>query len=220
MSLKQIVTKIHTSTERDYLARVNSVDKAWAAEKAGAWGFDYWDGSRDTGYGGYKYDGRWASVAKGLVDMYGLQDGARILDVGSGKGFLLHDLKNINPSFQVHGLDISHYAIEHSMDDIRPNCIEGCASKLPYPDNEFDLVISINTLHNLNLNKLWSALLEINRVSKQSQYLCVEAYRNEKEKANLLYWQLTCRAFFSPEDWEFLFDKVGYKGDFEYIFFE
>ena len=99
MSLKQIVTKIHTSTKRDYLARVNSVDKAWAAEKAGAWGFDYWDGSRDTGYGGYKYDGRWASVAKGLVDMYGLQDGAKILDVGSGKGFLLHDLKNINPSF-------------------------------------------------------------------------------------------------------------------------
>ena len=220
MSLKKIVTKLHTSTKRDYLARVNSVDKAWAAEKAGQWGYDYWDGSRDTGYGGYKYDGRWRSVAQDLIDIYSLQDGAKILDVGSGKGFLLHDIKNINPSFQVYGLDISGYAIDHSMDDIRPNCIEGCASELPYSDNEFDLVISINTLHNLNLNKLWSALAEINRVSKQYQYLCVEAYRNESEKANLLYWQLTCRAFFSPEDWQFLFNKTGYLGDFEYIYFD
>ena len=220
MSLKKIVTKLHTSTKRDYLARVNSVDKAWAAGKAGQWGYDYWDGSRDTGYGGYKYDGRWRSVARDLIDIYSLQDGAKILDIGSGKGFLLHDMKNINPSFQVYGLDISRYAIEHSMDDIRPNCIEGCASKLPYSDNEFDLVISINTLHNLNLNKLWPALAEMNRVSKQHQYLCVEAYRNETEKANLLYWQLTCRAFFSPEDWKFLFEKTGYSGDFEYIYFE
>jgi len=220
MSLKKIVTKIHTSTKRDYLARVNSVDKASAAEKAGQWGYDYWDGSRDTGYGGYKYDGRWRSVAQDLIDIYGLQDGAKILDVGSGKGFLLHDMKNINPGFQVYGLDISRYAIEHSMDDIRPNCIEGCASELPYSDNEFDLVISINTLHNLNLNKLWSALAEINRVSKQHKYICVEAYRNEREKVNLLYWQLTCRAFFSPEDWEFLFKKTGYNGDFEFIYFE
>ena len=92
MTEKKIVTKLHTSTKRDYLARVNSVDKAWAAEKAGEWGYDYWDGSRDTGYGGYKYDGRWMRVAQDLVDEYGLKDGSRILDIGSGKGFLLHDL--------------------------------------------------------------------------------------------------------------------------------
>ncbi|XDZ69368.1 class I SAM-dependent methyltransferase [Alphaproteobacteria bacterium LSUCC0226] len=220
MSLKQIVTKLHVSTKRDYLARVNSVDKAWAAEKAGQWGADYWDGSRDTGYGGYSYDGRWVNVAQDLINIYSLQDGAKILDIGSGKGFLLHDLKQINPSFQVSGIDASKYAIENCMDSVRATCIQGCASSLPFEDQEFDLVISINTLHNLNLHKLWPAMLEMNRVSKDHQYLCVEAYRNEKEKANLLYWQLTCRAFFSPEDWNFLFEKVGYSGDFEYIYFE
>ena len=220
MSLKKIVTKVHTSTKRDYLARVNSVDKAWAAEKASQWGYDYWDGSRDTGYGGYKYDGRWLSVAQDLVDTYKLQDGAKILDIGSGKGFLLHDLKKINSSFVVSGVDISAYAIKHSMENIREYCHQGCASNLPFNNNEFDLVISINTLHNLNLHKLWLALKEMQRVSKTHQYLCVEAYRNEQEKANLLYWQLTCRAFFSPDDWNFLFDKAGYNGDFEYIYFE
>lgn len=220
MSLKNIVTKLHTSTNRDYLGRVNSVDKAWAAEKAGLWGEDYWDGSRNTGYGGYNYDGRWRSVAQDLIEIYNLQDDAKILDIGSGKGFLLHDLKQINPSFQVAGIDISWYAIEHSMELVRDNCYHGCASSLPFKDNEFDLVISINTLHNLNLHKLWLALQEMNRVSKANKYLCVEAYRNEKEKVNLLYWQLTCRAFFSPEDWQFLFDKTGYNGDYEYIFFE
>ena len=220
MSLKKIVTKLHTSTKRDYLARVNSVDKAWAAEKAGQWGYDYWDGSRDTGYGGYKYDGRWRSVAQDLIDIYSLQDGAKILDVGSGKGFLLHELKSLNNTFEVRGLDISQYAIENCMEEISQYCEVGCASKLPFSDNEFDLVISINTLHNLNLHKLWQAMSEINRVSNQHQYLCVEAYRNEREKVNLLYWQLTCRTFFNPDDWEFLFKKTDYQGDFEYIYFE
>ena len=220
MTEKKIVTKLHISTKRDYLARVNSVDKAWAAEKAGEWGYDYWDGSRDTGYGGYKYDGRWMQVAQDLVDEYGLSDGSRILDIGSGKGFLLHDFKQLNGQFEITGFDISEYALDHAVDDIREYCVQGCASTLPFEDNYFDLVISINTLHNLHLHKLWRALEEINRVSKAHQFICVEAYRNEREKANLLYWQLTCRAFFSPEDWQFLLEKTGYNGDVEYIYFE
>ena len=99
-----IVNSLHTATKRDYLERVNSVDKAWAAEKASNWGYDYWDGSRQTGYGGYKYDGRWKKVAKQLVEKYQLGDGAKILDVGCGKGFLLHDLKSQNPKIEVLGL--------------------------------------------------------------------------------------------------------------------
>jgi len=220
MTEKKIVTKLHTSTKRDYLARVNSVDKAWAAERAGEWGYDYWDGSRDTGYGGYKYDGRWRRVAQDLIDEYGLSDGDRILDVGSGKGFLLHDLKQLNEKFEITGMDISEYALKNAVDDVREHCVHACASAIPFEDNYFDLVISINTLHNLNLHKLWTAFEEVNRVSKAHQFICVEAYRNEREKANLLYWQLTCRAFFSPEDWQFLFEKTGYKGDYEYVYFE
>lgn len=219
MNELKIVSSLHTSTERDYLERVNSVDKAWAAEKASNWGYDYWDGSRQTGYGGYNYDGRWRTVASRLIDHYELKDGTKILDIGCGKGFLLHDFKSQNPLIEVSGIDISTYALENGMETIKDNCYLGCASQLPFADDEFDLVISINTLHNLVLPKLWSALAEISRVSKSHKFVCVESYQNEKEKVNLLYWQLTCKAFFSPDDWQFLFSKTEYSGDYEFIYF-
>ena len=144
----------------------------------------------------------------------------KILDVGSGKGFLLHDLKQLNEQFEIAGIDISEYALEHAVDDVREHCVHGCASALPFEDNYFDLVISINTLHNLCQRDLWRALYEINRVGKAKKFICVESYRNIREKVNLLYWQLTCRSFFSVEDWEFIFTKTSYDGDYEFIFFE
>ena len=220
MNEVKLVTKLHTSTKRDYLARVTDVDKAWAAEKATKWGYDYWDGSRSTGYGGYKYDGRWRTVADALISFYKLKDGARILDVGSGKGFLLHDLKEANPSFELMGIDVSEYGIEHSMPSVKDDCVLGTAAKLPWRDAYFDLVISINTLHNLGARELNMALSEIQRVSKAHRYICVESYRDEREKVNLMYWQLTCRAFHMPSDWKFIFDQSGYEGDYEFIFFE
>ena len=215
-----IVNGLHTATERDYLDRVNSVDKAWAAEKALNWGYDYWDGSRQTGYGGYKYDGRWRTVADQLIEKYRLKNGAKILDVGCGKGFLLHDLKSQNPEIEVTGIDISVYALENAMETVKDNCHLGCASKLPFNDDAFDLVISINTLHNLGASKLWAALGELVRVSKSQQFVCVESFRNEKEKVNLMYWQLTCRTFHTPKEWQHIFNITDYKGDFEFIYFE
>ena len=114
-----IVNSLHTATERDYLDRVNSVDKAWAAEKASKWGYDYWDGSRQTGYGGYKYDGRWKTVADQLIKKYQLKDGAKILDVGCGKGFLMHDLKVQIPEIEVTGIDVSGYALENALETVK-----------------------------------------------------------------------------------------------------
>ena len=217
---KHLVTKLHTTTTRDYLARVNNTDKATAAEKAMQWGYDYWDGSRDTGYGGYRYDGRWAPIAEELISTYNLTNGSKILDVGCGKGFLLHELKTINAEFDVHGLDISSYAIDNSMETIKHAIKRGSAPKLPWEADYFDLVISINTLHNLALPDLWKALKEINRVGKKDKYICVESYRNEREKVNLLYWQLTCKSFLGVGDWDFVFKETEYEGDYEFIYFE
>jgi len=220
MAYRDFVSLIHKSTTRDYLARVTQRDKAEVAELAIKWDYDYWDGSRETGYGGYKYEGRWRKVADAMVAAYGLKAGSRVLDVGSGKGFLLHDLKEACPGLEVCGLDISNYAIEHTMESVKGNCQVGNASKLPWPDKHFDLVISITTLHNLYIQDLWSALQEIERVGRGGKYICVEGYRNEREKVNLMYWQLTCRAFHTPEEWNFIFKKAGYTGDHEFIFFE
>ncbi|MEO1206519.1 MAG: class I SAM-dependent methyltransferase [Pseudomonadota bacterium] len=220
MAYREFVGLIHKSTTRDYLARVTARDKAEVAELAIQWDYDYWDGSRETGYGGYKYDGRWRKVADAMIETYGLTAESRILDVGSGKGFLLHDFTEALPGIEVHGLETSKYAIEHTMETVKDNIVYGSANKLPYPDDHFDLVISINTLHNLYNFDLFAALKEIERVSRGNSYICVEGYRNEREKVNLMYWQLTCRIFHTPEEWDWEFKQAGYTGDHEFIYFE
>ncbi len=154
MAYREFVSLVHKSTKRDYLARVTQRDKAEVAELALQCDYDYWDGSRETGYGGYNYDGRWRKVADAMVAAYGIKPGMRILDVGSGKGFLLHDFLEAVPGVEVPGIDISQYAIEHAMESVKDKIVEGSAAKLPLPDKHFDLVISINTLHNLYIYDL------------------------------------------------------------------
>ncbi len=212
--------QVHSGTKRDYLARVLAGDKAEFATIAKRFDKDYWDGNRNTGYGGYHYDGRWFDVAQRMAAHYGLKAGDRILDIGCGKGFLLHEFNRAVPGVEITGLDISAYAIEHAMDDVKPHLQLGNATQLPFPDKSFDLVVSINTLHNLRLPDLDKALREIERVGRGGKYILMDSYRTEQEKVNLLYWQLTCECFFTPEEWEWLFKKCGYTGDYGCIYFE
>lgn len=223
MSYIDFLSVVHKSTKRDYLARVNDPDfpKAVAAERAKKWDFDYWDGDRRINYGGYKYmPGRWEKVAKAMADHYGIKPGDKILDVGCGKGFLLYDFTLMVPGVEVYGIDISQYAIDNSKEEVRERLQVGSATRLPWPDKHFDLVYSLNTLHNLHAYDLDPALREIERVGKKNKYICVESYRNEVEKANLLYWQVTCEAFNTPEEWEWWFKQTGYTGDHSFIYFE
>jgi protein-L-isoaspartate(D-aspartate) O-methyltransferase len=225
MAYLDFLSPVHRATRRDYLARVNEYPKAQAARQAKRWGVEYWDGDRRTGYGGYRYDGRWRSVADALRDHYGLVAGRRVLDVGCGKGFLLHDLTQSVPGLEVAGVDISEYAVAHAKPEVQHRLCVGDAARLPYPDGVFDLVISINTLHNLGCAALERALREIERVARPverggARYVCVESYRSEEEKVNLMYWQLTCEQFCSPEDWAWWFDRCGYRGDHSFIYFE
>ena len=220
MAFVDFVSQLNTKTKRDYLQRVLKHNKANCAQVAKKFGRDYWDGDRKYGYGGYSYDGRWKSVAQSMLKHYSLKDNSCLLDVGCGKGFLIHEIKLALPSVEIRGIDISSYAIDNSKEEVRPFLDLGLAYKLPYPDDYFDLVISINTLHNLYVYDLEGALKEIERVSKGNSYVVVESYRNEKEKANLLYWQLTCESFYTPEEWKWIFKKFGYSGDYSFIFFE
>ena len=216
------ISNLHKSTKRDYLARVNNkkFPKAKAAELAKKWDFEYWDGDRSINYGGYKYiENRWNFVINNLCEFYALPEEAKILDIGCGKGFFLYDLMKLKPMFEVKGIDISKYAIENSKPEIKENLIVGNATQLPWPDNYFDLAVSFNTLHNLYTFELEKALKEMERVGK-NKYLCVESYRNENEKANLLYWQVTCEAFNTPEEWKWWFKKTNYNGEYSFIYFE
>ena len=222
MAYLDLMSPLHRVTRRDYLARVNDSEfpKAKAAELAKQWGYDYWDGDRRINYGGYRYmPGRWTPVAKLIVGHYGLQPGSKILDIGCGKGFQMFELTQVLPGLDVRGIDISSYAIEHAHPEVKHLIDHGNATTLPYHDNSFDLVLSINTFHNLSNRDLYKALREMERVGNQ-KYLCVESYRTEVEKANLLYWQVTCEQFNSPDDWEWWFETVGYTGDHSFIYFE
>ena len=217
------MSSVHKQHKRDYLARVNDFEfpKAKAAELAKKFEFDYWDGDRRINYGGYKYlEGRWTPIAQKMINHYGLNNSSRILDVGCGKGFLLYEFTKLLPGVTISGLDRSVYAIENSKEEVRENLALGSALKLPFNDDSFDLVVSINTLHCLHNFELEVALTEIERVSAKDKYLCVESFRNEIEKTNLLYWQVTCEMFCSPEAWEWWFSKTGYTGDHSFIFFE
>ena len=214
------ITSNHKKTKRNYLDRVNKIDKAQAAIKAKKWGFDYWDGSRDINYGGYHYDGRWEPIARKMIEHYELNSNSKILDIGCGKGFLLYEFKKLIPDCEIFGIDISTYAIDNAKDEIKKSLQVGNSKDLPYDNNTFDLVISLNTLHNLYCYDLKQSLKEIERVSKKDKYICVESYRNEIEKVNLLYWQVTCESFFTPEEWNWFFSESGYTGDYYFIYFE
>lgn len=220
MNRVDFISELHTRTQRNYVERVVAHDKAHCAQVAKQWGYDYWDGERQYGYGGYRYDGRWLPVAEKIARHYGLKSGQRVLDVGCGKAFLLFELTRAVPGIAVYGLDISRYGIEHAKEEVRPLLCQGSATHLPFADHSFDFVYSINAIHNLYCHELDLALREMQRVGRQKRMIVTESYRNETEKANLLYWQLTCESFYTPEEWAWWGRTCGYSGDWDFIFFE
>ena len=218
--LKNFVSALHNSTKRDYLQRMND-KKILCMRVAKKYGKDYWDGKRRFGYGGYKYlPGRWKKIAKKIITTYKLKPGSKILDVGCGKGYLLKEMLLIEPNLKITGIDSSSYAIKHSIKCKNLN-IFWCKAekKFPFKNNYFDLVISLATLHNLEIKNLEKSIKEIERVGKK-KYIMLESYRNDKELFNLQCWALTCNSFFSKKEWVWIYKKFGYKGDYEFIYFK
>lgn len=184
------------------------------------YGKEFFDGDRLYGYGGYHYDGRWVKVAERMKKYYGLREDAAILDIGCAKGFLLHDFKQFMPESSVAGVDVSEYAIDCSMEAVKPYLKVCSAEQLPYPDKSFDLVLSLTTVHNLPLEKLKKSLREIQRVSRGNSYITVDAWRNDQEKENLRKWVLTAETALHVDDWKKLFEEVGYTGDYGWFIAE
>ncbi len=216
---KDFVEKLHMSTSRNYLERMIN-EKVECMKIARRFDKEFWDGERKYGYGGHKYiPGRWSNVADQIIKNYNLKEGSKILDVGCGKGYLLKELKSKINGLKVYGFDISKYAIDNSHKEVKKDLyVHKAQSKFLYEDGFFDLVISLGTLHNLELFDLKVAIKEIERVGKK-KYIMVEAYRNEKELFNLQCWALTCKSFFSEDEWIWIYKEFGYTGDHEFIYF-
>ncbi|MEI8064345.1 MAG: class I SAM-dependent methyltransferase [Verrucomicrobiota bacterium] len=218
--LLNIVTPLHKATKRDYLARMVD-DKVQCMLKAKEYEFDYWDGDRRYGYGGYKYlAGRWKPVAEALISRYELKPGSKVLDAGCGKAFLLYELQLLIPELQLVGFDISNHGLASRHPDFKGRLFKYRAQeKYPFADKEFDLVISLGCFHNLRIFELQAALGEVQRVGKQG-YVMLESYRNELEMFNLECWALTAESIFDKEEWIWLYSHFGYTGDYEFIYFE
>jgi len=178
-------------------------------------GKNFFDGDRKYGYGGFKYNSRfWREVALDFKKYWKLNKKSSVLDVGCAKGFMLYDLKKIIPGIKVSGIDISRYAIQNSKIEVRRFLKVANAKKLPFPDKSFDVVVSINTIHNLNKRDCAKSLKEIMRVTKKYAFITVDAYRNNKEKKKMYMWNLTAKTIMSVKKWKLFFKKNNYTKDY------
>ncbi len=213
--IKEInLLKKYPKTKRDLSKRGNEKTEE---DRIIARRFDkeFFDGDRKNGYGGYYYNSKfWTEVVKDLNNFYKLKNGSKILDIGCGKGFMLFDFMKLNPNFVLEGIDISDYAITNAVPEVKKFLKVGDAKSLPYEDNSFDLVISINTTHNLEINQCKKALSEMERVSRKDKYLIVDAYSNEIEKDRIFAWNLTAKTILSTNEWINLFEEAGYTGHY------
>ncbi len=209
INLLQSLPKVKRNIEKRLLAK----DPLVIAESK-KFGQMYWDGPREYGYGGYKYDGRWLSVAKEIINLYKLQAGMRVLDVGCGKGFLVKDLLIQSPDLEVFGLDVSEYAVHNCEPEVVGRLHLKDALQLPFPDRSFDFVISLNTIHNFTRENAITALREIQRVSKGASFVQVDSYLTVEQKEVFESWVLTAQFHDYPPAWLAVFEEAGYTGDY------
>ena len=184
-------------------------------------GQKYFDGDRLYGYGGYSYHPRfWQETVKRFRNHYGLSENASVLDVGCAKGFMLHDFKELMPDLRIAGIDISPYALEHAMEFVKPYLQIGNAKELPFENDSFDLVISINTIHNLPPAECKQAVREVQRVSRKGSFITMDAWRTEDERIRLSKWNITALTYMHINDWKILFKEAGYTGDYYWFIAE
>jgi len=184
------------------------------------YGKEYFDGSRNYGYGGYFYDGRWLPVAADIIGHFCLRPGDRVLDVGCAKGFLVNDLMLECPGLEAFGLDVSSYALMNCLPAVTGRLHLGSGVVLPFPDDSFDAVISLNTIHNFTREGAVAALKEIERVSRGKSFVQVDSYLNAEQKMLFESWVLTAKFHDFPEGWFDVFKEAGYKGDYYWTIVE
>lgn len=204
-------------SQRNIAARQEAKDRE-AVRIAKEFGELFFDGPRKYGYGGYYYDGRWRQVARDIIKHFSLCSGDRVLDIGCAKGFLVKDLMIECPGLEVFGIDISSYALTHCESEVVGRLHLGEAHELPFSDKSFDIVLSINTIHNYDRAGVKMALKEIERTSRRGSFVQVDSYRTAEEKQLFEDWVLTAEFHDYPDGWRQLFQETGYRGDYYWTF--
>ena len=218
MKILNLITKNHKKTKRKFIDRMID-NKIEAMKIARLYEHDYWDGKRRYGYGGYDYiENYWTPVAKKLIKKFKLTNNSKILDIGCGKGFLLFEIKKILKNINIEGVDISKHAIKDSKKEVKKYLKRIDITKFKFK-HKYDLIISINTLHNLEINNLSRVIKKIVKFSKKS-YIAVEGYRNIEELFNLQCWALTANTFFSKNEWIWFLKNLNYDRNLEVIYFK
>lgn len=205
---------------RRNIARRSQTQTPENIEIARQYGELYFDGPREFGYGGYRYDGRWVPIAEDIVRHFGLKPADRVLDVGCGKGFLVKDLMKVCPGLEAFGLDISEYALKHCEPEVLGRVHLGSATKLPFRDRSFSAVISINTIHNLQRPGVIRALKEIERLSPGRSFVQVDSYHTPAQRELFMKWVLTAEFHDYPPGWLKVFAEAGYTGDWYWTVLE
>ncbi len=177
---------------------------------------EYYDGDRNNGYGGFRYDGRWASVAQNMFKEYGLTEHCAVLQIGCEKGFLLHDFNQLYPNMKIRGTDISSYAIDNAMPSVKPFITKASFTRLPFNDQEFDLVIAIGVVYTMNLADAIECLKEIQRVGKGKSFITLAAYRTEEELKLFRWWTVLGTTVLHEDEWVEVLKHIGYTGDYKF----
>jgi len=208
----------YPKSKRNVQARLENKEE----NRALAMKFDkeYFDGTREQGYGGFKYDGRWIPIAEDIVRHYDLKAGDRVLDIGCAKGFLVKDLMMVCPGLEVFGIDVSTYAVMNCEPEVIGRLHIGDARKLPFPDKSFKTALAINVIHNLTNEECLSAINEITRVATSGSYIQVDAYKSDDERQLFLDWVLTAKTHGTPKFWQEMFKNAGYSGDYYWTVLE
>jgi hypothetical protein len=180
-------------------------------------GEEFYDGDRNYGYGGLRYDGRWAPIARSMHGEYGLSNAAAVLQLGCEKGFLLHDFHDQFPDLILQGVETSGYAIEQAMSSVRALIRHGTYTALPFGDHVFDLVIAIGVVYTLSLTGAIACLKEIQRVGKGKSFITLGAYRTDDERRLLGMWSLLGTTILHEEEWLEVLEHVGYTGDYAFV---
>ena len=198
------------NVEERSLAKTEA-DRALARQ----FGKAFFDGDRSHGYGGFSYNPRfWQPVVPVFQRHFDLKAGDSMLDVGCAKGFMMKDMAEGVPGLVVKGIDVSDYAIENALPDMRAHVQVANAVSLPFADASFDVVISINSIHNLAREECGKSLREIERVARRGAFITVDAYRNEEERLRMDAWNLTAQTIMHVDEWKSFFAEVGYTGDY------